>query len=215
MLQIGDIEEWRDELNKKFCSSCGEMLNNSGEFCTSCGESLMMTNESKTQTSVPNNVQSEVQNSPEINGTGRSILDKINKNKWIYIAIAVVIAIFAYTNLTKSTPEKVSQEFVEAMFTFEAEKAQSLLSYSADEDLVDEIEWLLENMREYPNDAKDELKEMKKEGFTLKELVIRDESIMKDHATLSVDMVLENGERNPGHIELVKESNKWKIVYVE
>jgi uncharacterized membrane protein YvbJ len=179
------------------------MLTGEEKFCSGCGQPLTASIEEKTP------------NKTEINQPTNPAPKKSNISKWIYIAIALVIAIFAYTSFTKSTPEKVAEEFVESVFSFDFQTAIDLIAHSADEDMAEEIQWMLEELRYDPESAQEELKEMKKEGYILKDVVIRDKSGTKDFTTLYVDMVMENGEKESGYIELVKESGKWKVIYVD
>lgn len=188
-------------MTQKFCSSCGEKVVGENTFCSDCGQPV---------TEMSNEVKSNVQQTPP-----QPMSQKANHNKWIYIGIAAIIIIIAYFSFTKSTPEKVAEEFVESLFSLDLENAKDLLAASADEDIVDEIEWLLKELRYDPEGAKEELEEIKKEGYTLDKFIVRDETKTKDFATLSVDMSLKNGEEDTGYIELVKESGKWKIYYLE
>lgn len=179
------------------------MLTGEEKFCSGCGQPLTE--------AIGVERKNDIGVIPAVDPTP----NKSKINKWIYSAIAVVIAIFAYTSFTKSTPEKVAKEFVEALFSFDIETAVGHISYVADEDITYEFEQMLEEARYDPEGIKEELQEMKREGYILKDVVIRDKSQTKDFTTLFVDMVMQNGEHDSGYIELVKESGKWKIVYID
>lgn len=194
-------------MTERFCSSCGQKVTEHVKFCPGCGQAQTPILEEKTQDTIQNDSEIVKQVDPTPKNS------KINK--WIYIGVAVVIAIFAYTSFTKSTPEKVTKEFIESVYSFDFETTLGHMSLFADEDLVEEFQWLLEEFRYDPESAKEELRELKKEGYVLKNVNIRDTTKTKDSASLFVDMILENGDQDSGYVELVKESGKWKIVYID
>lgn len=183
------------------------MLADQVKFCSGCGQPQTSINEE--------GGQDLVQNIPGINQPAGPASKKPNMNKWIYIGIAVVIAFFAYTFFIKSTPEKVAKEFVESVYSFDFENAMALMAFSADDNIVDEIKWVLEELRYDPESANEELKMMQEEGYIIKQLTVRDKTQTKNHARVSIDMVMENGEEDTGYIELVKEDGKWKVTYID
>lgn len=188
-------------MTHNFCSHCGEKVTIEGKFCAGCGQSLTM---------VDMNKQASFRESAVPPITTRK-----KGNKWIYIIIAAIIVIIAYIFFIKSTPEKVAEEFVVSLFEFDFEKSLDLIAFSADEDVKEEFEWLLEETRYDPKGAREELREMREEGYTLEKFIVRDKRQTKYSATLTVDMILKNGDKDSGYIELIKESGKWKIYDID
>lgn len=195
------MKEWRDHLTDNFCSHCGEKVNIEGKFCAGCGQSL-----TKVETEhQPSNLAGTVQSPPV----------KRSQKKWMYIGIAAIIAIVVYFFFIKSTPEKVAEEFAESLFAMDVETSLNLIASSAETDIKDEFEWMLGQIESDPEGYKDELKNLKKEGYTLDKFIVRDKVQTKGFVTLTVDMTLKNGEQETGYIELVKESGKWKIYDID
>ncbi len=130
---------------------------------------------------------------------------------WVYIGIAAAVAIFAYILLGKNSPEKVAEDFVHHFSAFELEDARKLLSKDGDSWIHDEIDWMIDEMKEYPEEYKRQISDAKKEGFVIKNVKITDKDVSKNNASITAEVTMENGDRDTVYVDLIKESGKWKV----
>lgn len=189
-------------MTHNFCPACGEALTIKGKFCPKCGHSLTSTTN---QEGITGN-----QESPQ-----QQVSAKRKKNQWIYIIVALLIAIFAYQFFLKSTPEKVANKFVDAVLTFEFEKAKELVAFSADEYFKDDLNLMIKGLRDDPRAAREKLNELKQEGYVLDKFIVQEKDESKGFVSLTVEMIMKNGDEDTGYIDLIKESGKWKIYDVD
>lgn len=134
---------------------------------------------------------------------------------YLYIGIAVAIAIIAYLFVGKNSPEKVAEDFVYKFASFELEDAKKLLTSDGDAWIHDEIDWMIDEMKEYPREAKEQIKQAKEEGFIVKDFKVTDKNKSKRSASITADVTMKNGDEDTVYIELEKESGKWKIIDVD
>lgn len=124
----------------KFCSKCGEQLEDAQTFCASCGAEQ----ETNVVTSMEQEVKDEQapvpveqgpigQASPSYNALP-TIEPTNKKNTYIGIAAIVVIAILAVMGVKNlffaGNPEKVADEFMTAMFDGDADKLVDCIAHS-------------------------------------------------------------------------------------
>lgn len=187
-------------MSTQFCSSCGEKIAGDSSFCPNCGKSVN---------------QAAQQATPEITETNDSRTQAAkSKNKiWLYGALAVAAAIFIFVTFVNPGPEKVAEEFVILVGSFEFEKAQKLTSKH--DYMYNEIEYVLEELRSNQVNFKDQLEYAKEEGLVIESLVINDNDQTKDTATIRGVARHKNGDYNDVYMELVKESGKWKVSYMD
>lgn len=191
-------------MSKQFCSSCGKEIPRGSKFCTNCGNAVGQASEQATpvnmQASTPNQQPQQQQSTP-----------KPNNKMWVYIGIAAAVAIFAYVLLGKNSPEKVAEDFVHHFSAFELEDARKLLSKDGDSWIHDEIDWMIDEMKEYPEEYKRQISDAKKEGFVIKNVKITDKDVSKNNASITAEVTMENGDRDTVYVDLIKESGKWKV----
>ncbi len=173
-------------MSQKFCSKCGSPLQPDSKFCMSCGHSVS-----------PNITEKPVNHS---------------NNKWIFIGVAAVVAILALFMLNKNdSPEKIATKFVEHMSNFEYEKAKDLLARDADEYFKDEIDWIIDEIKDDPS-VMDEQKEYAEEyGYKIESFKVTDVDEEEDYAFVYGDITYVNGETESIDIDLLKENKKWKV----
>jgi len=183
-------------MNKQFYSECGSQIPLDSKFCTSCGHPV-----SASLAEQREHVQ------PSVQSTG-SQEQQTNNNKWFLVGGAIIIGIIALFMInSKDSPEKVAENFVQYMATFKLEKAKSLLARDANEYLREEIDWMIEALKDDP----DWTKEQESYGFKLKNFKVTDVDEGYTYTYVYGTITFVNGETEDIDIDLVKENGKWKV----
>jgi len=184
-------------MDKQFCSECGSQVPLDGKFCTACGHPV-----SASLAEQREYVQ------PSIQSTGSQEKQTTNNTRWFLVGGAIIIGIIALFMInSKDSPEKVAENFVEYMAEFKLEKAKSLLARDADEYLKDEIDWMIEVLKDDPS----LLDEQEDYGYNVKNFKITDIDKGSTYTYIYGTITYVNGETEEIDIDLLKEDGKWKI----
>lgn len=191
-------KEVNNNMHKQFCSECGSQIPFDSKFCTSCGHPVSA---SASQPEQQEHVQPSIQ---PVGGQEQ----KTNNTKWLLIGGAIIIGIIALFMInSKDSPEKVAEKFVEYMTDFKLEKVKDLLARDADEYLKDDIDLMLESLKNDPT----LIEEQESYGYNIKNFKITDVDKGSTYTYVYGTITYMNGETEDIDIDLVKEDGKWKV----
>lgn len=179
-------------MSKQFCSSCGKQIETDSKFCVYCGQ---QTAPSVTQTE-------ETPQSPDAH---------IKRKNWFFVGGIVAVIIVVFFIFSKDSPEKVAENFVDHVASYEIKKAHNMLARDADEYLRDELEWMLDEIKDDPSFIDEGMEYAKEAGYAVTDFSIHDTDVSDDFASIEGKVTYSDDDTETIYIELVKEDGKWKV----
>lgn len=183
-------------LKQRFCTNCGNELEEHSGFCSNCGAPL----------------QQVSQLSGHISATSEA--QPIRKNyKWLGIVLITAIIIFTVFSMQKDNPEKVANTFLEHMVKFDINEAYDMIGFTADTYFRQDFNMAKEFITNNSTQAfYDDLEQFKKDGYVFETFQVTEtKTFEKDNIRLYGELKLENNRNVKGFVELVKEKGKWMI----
>lgn len=108
---------------------------------------------------------------------------------------------------SKDSPEKVAEDFVSYMANFKLEEAKKLLAEDVDEYLKNEIDEMIETLKEHPNFTN----EQGDHGYKMKDFTVTDVDEGSTYTFVHGTITYVNGETESIVIDLLEENGKWKV----